>query len=498
VNATEVHAVPESRDAPNPFVERGQNGAIHPRPRSDRDDAAETFPSPLSSILYAQDHGLIHPSELGNELSEIAARYANEAQSAYQAICREETGTVIPPERIKETEKAASELLAQSHAIAAKMVSAGFNCYRDTPFCLFRYNIHSGHVEKLPAFRRICFIPYVAQSVRAQVLAAVESLLERHLFARFWTFTSGRRVPLRNLRPRIQWLHRRISELNAADFMRDAGAEIVFRSTELGTPETDSRGSFRGNNAGTIERNDKGTLFFHVHAHCVVILKKGRISPGNWEHLLRKVHEFMKRQWDDGGSIRDARECCKYVTKPGEMLKLTGSELVELQAQLSRLKLVQPMGLLAEEIKARREKGLRLVKRPTPEGRVFAEVRDWNRHGKQTGTEANFEAAQKLGKVRREEVLRIVARLLPASGPAGVKEPRVVVMATTWDEVAVRNHPLVARMIQDTAEEFQRGLAIRVHTCTPTVGETRSLSFADSLAPPRHVPTGAELAGFSR
>jgi hypothetical protein len=71
-------------------------------------------------------------------------------------------------------------------------------------------------------------------------------------------------------------------------------------------------------------------------------------------------------------------------------------------------------------------------------------------------------------------------------------------MCSRWDEEAVRRDPLVARLIEHTAAKFRKGEAIRVHVCTPVVGETRDLDFVRTLAPPRMLPTGAELAGFAR
>ena len=60
---------------------------------------------------------------------------------------------------------------------------AGFDAFRDTPFRVYIIiSVHSGHVEKLPAFRRCMFIPYVAKQVRGPMLSALEYWLERHPF----------------------------------------------------------------------------------------------------------------------------------------------------------------------------------------------------------------------------------------------------------------------------------------------------------------------------
>jgi hypothetical protein len=317
-----------------------------------------------------------------------------------------------------------------------------------------------------------------------------------------WTMTSGPRVGLLSVRSTLDAMHRKTSELNAQPFMRDAGLEIVLRSSELGTPEYDAKGARSG---GEIERDETGQLLFHVHEHLVVVPTKGFIPPEDWSALLVKVQAFWGAWWKDGGEdgssgrIVQPREVCKYVTKPGEMEKLSGEELVALQDQLSRMKLIHPMGRFADELKEMAAKRERLVREQTPDGPVFQRVENWNAHARRTRAEAAQDAAQKLDKRgSTTELLRVVSRQMPGFGPCGVSEPRVVVMCSRWDEEAVRRDPLVARLIEHTAAKFRKGEAIRVHVCTPTVGETRDLDFVRTLAPPRMLPTGAELAGFAR
>lgn len=459
---------------------------------------------------YDFDQGLVESAEVGLEISAEDRRFAFSAEGEFLAICKERTGESLHDEALEEMRKADAHLLSLSHQIAAKMGAAGFDAYRQTPFGTFRYFVHSRHTVKLPGFRRCTFIPVVAKSLRAPMLSALESFLERHDYCRMWTFTSGRRVPLRNIRARAQWMHGKLSDLNASKFMREAGVEIVFRSTELGTPEFNADGTSK--NGGEVETDENGQMYFHVHAHCVVHLKFGHISKRKWTALLGDVGHFWGRWWKDGGEdkngnatsglIVDPREVCKYVTKPAEMLKLSGEQLVELQKQLCRLKLVQPMGTLAAEMKRRRdpENPLRLVRRRTPEGNVYREAKNWNRHCRRTRLEKTQDQHEKLSREAKVagDTIRVVARNLPAYGPSGVSEPTVVVLATRWDEAAVRKDPRVAALIAATADEFAAGSAIRVHTCTPSVLETSPFPFVATLPPPRIPLTGAEIAGFTR
>ena len=389
------------------------------------------------------------------EITEEDRRFAYSAEGSYLALSKAKTGMSMPPDSLLEKRKESARLLQQSHAIAEKMGGAGFDCYRKTPYGLYRYYVHSRHVEKLPSFRRVIFIPHLAQSVRAPLVTALEAHLESAPYARMWTFTTGQRTPLRRLAPdvlgpeephlrrRCEWLHRKLSDLNAQAFMRRAGLEIIFRSTELGTPEINERGDKLAN-GGEIETDESGRIYFHVHAH-VVVSPSRFLPPKAWDSVLKSVGKFWKFWWKDGsetrsGLIANPRECCKYITKPGEMLKLSGGDLVALQAQLSRLKLAQPMGALATEIKARKLAGNRLVKDSTPDGPVHREVKDWNKHGRQTEQEKNQAAAAKLARAEKAAAQRVVSRLLPGFGPAGVAEPRVVVMALNFDEPGGREH----------------------------------------------------------
>jgi hypothetical protein len=445
-------------------------------------DAYEVAPVSLAHIDEMAEYsaaGLYAKPAAAREISAEDRAFAFSAEGEFAALCKERTGDFIkcPKDETKRSRQAA-QVLAQSKQIADKMISAGFPAYRETGFELVRYYVHSRQVEKLPAFRRTCFLPYVAQSIRAPMVSALEFWLSKNAYPRFWTFSSGPRVLLEEVRGRVRWMHKRLKELNAQPFMQACGARMVFRSTELGTPEMDAAGNER--DGGAIERDEMGRVRFHVHAHVVVEMAKGWQTPETWSALLSKVGKFWGFWWGEGGAIRNARECCKYVTKPGEMLKLSGPELVALHEQLTRLKLVQPMGALAEEIKEREAAGKRLVKRATPEGRVYLAVNNWNRHGRKTKNEAAQDAAGKLTPKTARGAVRVVARGTPRFGESGVAEPvaTVMFMHGSWNEGSVRSHALIAPVIRATVHEYFAGVALRaadrasgisVHTRTPTV-----------------------------
>lgn len=418
----------------------------------------------FSDTQKAQDHDSFLAQE--SQLDPSPAWRIHDTERDYLDYCKTETGLSCTDEKQNEITHRARILEKQSHSLAERLESQSIPAYRQTPFGVYRYAIHSRTLEKIPAFRRICLLPYIANALRGPAVSALEYFLERRPFCRFWTFTTGPRVAVENLRETVKALHRKISRLNAAPFMQEAGLEIVFRSTEFGTPEHEA------GSGGEIERDEKGRLLLHPHAHCVVYPAKGYIPPKKWKTILEKVWEFWGNHWDDGhgkGAICNARECCKYVTKPGEMLRLSSPELADLFHATTRLKLIQPMGRLAQEIVGRKEKGLRLRKAKTPEGYVSSEVKDWNKHPRRSAAEKDMDAIMKLSQKPGQDCLRVLSRSVPSFAGSGLKEPRVFVMATRWNEDAVRKIPIVAELIAETADEYAAGLYIRVHTCTSTV-----------------------------
>jgi hypothetical protein len=474
---------------------------VGPAAADDPDGPEDDAPDGLALSWYDEQGFYAGPEEAA-EISDQDRAFAFSADGEFAAICHQKTGKIIEPEKLKKSRAEDALLLEVSHEICAKLATVGVNGYRADPLPLWLYFIHSGRVEMLPFFRRLMFNPWMAKRVRAAMVTSLTAFLEREPFARMWTFTTGERCKLSELRERIETLHRKISALNGSAFMKDLGVRIVFRSTELGTPEFDSLGNSLGD-AGEIERDEKGEPTFHPHAHVVVILTKGFIPGERWERLLCQVGARWRAWWKDGGTnegkatsglIRNVREVCKYMFKPAELRKLKPPELAALEEQLSGLHIYQPMGALRAEIRSRKERKMRLSKTDTPDGAVYREVKDHNVHARRTRTEKVFDEAGTLKRKPAPHGLKLLARLEPSFGSAGVSEPRVLLMGTTWDEAAVRGLKAVRELTEATAQRYAEGLRavsfISVHTCTATVREFPGFEHVD---PGRNVPRAIDV-----
>lgn len=308
-----------------------------------------------TAFISAPDAG--HGPTLPVHSAVTAERRAlvEQANFDFYADARAETGAGVSPEQYAKMQKRRGELRAMSRKLVSMLQEAGVEAERAEAAKLFVYWIHSKSFEELPAFRRICFIPEVAAAIRAPKLAALEFWLDRHPHARFWTFTTGRRCTLDELEDRLDWLHRRISKLN--HLLKRYGVEIVFRSAEFGTLEKHGQTVAEREEGGGLEFNAEGAPLFHPHAHCVVVAKFG-FNVKKWQAACQVARDFWHRDGvrlhcDFGAIIGNARECVKYVTKPGDLLKLRPLDLARLFEITYRAKLCHPMGSLAREIRER-------------------------------------------------------------------------------------------------------------------------------------------------
>lgn len=343
------------------------------------------------------------------------------AERVFLEICRERTGRELPPESAEEANEARRLLLAQSYRIADALEAEGIRAYGPSKLTLV--GVCSGAVVELPDFRNIVFIPSVAQRKRHRMLQHLEYYLQDYPFSRMWVFTSGDRVRLDGVRDRIERLHRRLSKLNAEPFMKAAGAELVFRSTEL----------------GEVERDESGAPTFHVHAHAIVRLRE-KLSPELWTWLLGAVRGWWKHHFKDSQRIHQAREACKYVVKPGDLDRLTGPELAMLHRQLFRLHLVQCLGLLKERRRKEEEGNRKLVRRGEGDASRWELVENWN---EKRGRRDPEEGAPSVGGELKDWV---VCTLPPSFALSPRAEPLAVVLNFTGTGDCLADHRKLARL----------------------------------------------------
>lgn len=262
----------------------------------------------------------------------------------YLDVCKDRVGDYIEQGAYFEQQQTRKQLREQSVEIADKLESVGIPAYeKDTDISLV--GLASGESIQLDSFRQINFIPSIAKKKRSSRLKVLEYYLDLadetdHLpnshKCRMWVFNMGWRVGLSGIRERTQILQRKISKL-AFEAKSKYGIEFIFRSTEL----------------GSLSQSPEQQSTFHVHSH--VLVKCPKIA--DWSGCLRWVNSRWRemcqmspnQKWkpfNDAGKIRNARELCKYIVKPSDVLQLLPLELKELYDQTFRLHTVQFSGSL--------------------------------------------------------------------------------------------------------------------------------------------------------
>ena len=409
---------------------------------------------------------------------------AEEIQRAAADLFEDRTGEVIAEDLYVTLRDRNAELLRNSHSIAAKLQSVGVDGYTGGEFGMWLFDLvrfahdpnYGRHAIEQAKFRRCNFIPVIAQQKRRFVVKLLEFWLEKHRHARFWTFTSGERCTVADLRERIQYLNRKISRLNAEQFMRDAGVAIVFRATETGSLVDDE---------GKEQKNAEGQWLYHPHSHCLVEMTKGRISRHRWSALMCKVWDFMDNNWDDGGQIDSVRECAKYPMKPTDVARLSPDETKQLFTALQGLHLVQPLGsvkALKVEIK---EAGQTLLLQRSEEGLKLIRTTNPNRHLKRPEKSEEDKQVEKIlswDDSEHEGAPKTIATLAPGPFFDRVMRPAVLVCAKTFNINYMQDickQPYNAALIEKAMPSYLAGLqllkseaaaaAIRVHTYPVTV-----------------------------
>lgn len=356
------------------------------------------------------------PDDAGSRASATGTdgcAYLSQGERVYLEIVAAESGREIPAEAFQKKQAERALLMAQSIHIADMLESVGVKAYGESKLTMV--GLLSGIEEPLVDFRNIVFIPAVAKRKRNRMLGDLEYFIQNHPFSRMWVFTSGDRCPIDAVADRIKEVHRRISKLNAKPFMKAAGVSIVFRATEL----------------GSIQRVG-GKPTFHIHCHAIIHMGR-KLGKDAWSLLLGKVREWWQFHFADARKIEMAREACKYVVKPGDLLELTGPELKALYEQLFKLHLVQALGPLRDQRKDREETDLRFHRVKSPLGSRLETVPNWNNRPA-IQAESNHSPLPDT----------ILATLVPAPYFSRITEPAVIVMNRS------------RKSLQETSERLRR------------------------------------------
>jgi hypothetical protein len=355
------------------------------------------------------------PSDAGTRDSATgadASRGWTAGERAYLKIVAEESGREIPQEVFERKQAERRLLMDQSLHIADMLESVGIRAYGDSKLTMV--GLLSGIEEPLVDFRNIVFIPAVAKRKRNKMLGDLEYFLQTHPYARMWVFTSGSRCRIGDVANRIKEVHRRISKLNSKPFMKASGISIEFRATEL----------------GSLQRVD-GIATFHIHCHAIVDLHE-KLTRDSWSILLGKVREWWQFHFADAKKIQMAREACKYVVKPGDLLGLTGEELKALHEQLFKLHLVQALGSLRNQRKEREDTGLRFHRVKSPIGSKLERVPNWNTRPAMASSAGGSEPKPDT----------VLATLVPAPYFSRITEPAAIVLNRSKESIRERSMKL--------------------------------------------------------
>lgn len=272
---------------------------------------------------------------------------------SYPKIASELSGVACDPDKWERGKAQNKKLLDQSYTIADKMHGTrfdglgwtkSFRAYEESQD-LHLFGLHSKECVKLPNFRNIGIIPYVARKKRSKAQKEVEYFLDKNPNCRTWTMTAGKRCNIEELPSRIQFLHSKFGRVNQQPFMKKFGAKFIFRATEF----------------GEIARTEDG-LSFHPHTHA--LLKMDRmIGKHDWATLLKKIKTYFVYHSQDCGRIQNAREMVKYCVKPCDLEHLTGHELIAIHEITRTKRLYEFLGQLRSQRQMHKSENLRLIRR---------------------------------------------------------------------------------------------------------------------------------------
>ena len=271
----------------------------------------------------------------------------------YPRIAAELSGQIVDVDKWERGQAQNAKLLEQSHTIAKKM--DGFSFYGlgwkkvfkayDHSQDLTLFGLNSEQFSKLPNFRNISIIPYVARKKRQKSMKQLEYFLQNHPNCRMWTMTTGKRCTLQDLPTRIAQLHAKFGRVNQQPFMKKVGAKFVFRATEF----------------GEICKTETG-LSFHPHAHALLHLPK-MIDRDAWSKLLCKIRTYFVYHSQDCGRVRNVNELVKYCVKPCDLEHLDALDLIKVHQVTTQKRLYEFLGDLRVQRSSLNQRNRRIIRR---------------------------------------------------------------------------------------------------------------------------------------
>ena len=256
------------------------------------------------------------------------------------------TGRGMDPEKWRERKHCDARLRAQTEDLAAALERTGVRARNAGD--VVAVGLVTGAVEALNSYRKICFLPTVAQRDRRPMLNELHYFREHHdrhdKFMRYAVVTSGPRVPLGGLPP-----PRLLGEPKAGPYyeLRDRISKLsrsISRFAQWACETHDIDVVFRGIEF-TVEQRE-GDDFLSAHPHANVLYTPGRkLKKAEWTAFLKGAGEQFG-WWRDCGKLRDPNEAIKYPFKPAELdsRRIGDAGVRWLYEQTFGLPMAQPMG----------------------------------------------------------------------------------------------------------------------------------------------------------
>lgn len=231
-----------------------------------------------------------------------------------------ETGTSIPVDRFRESQKRKNALEQQTEDIAKILESGGIECRAGKVTMLGGV---TGETKQVSQWRQLSILPTVARQKKAPLLRDLTYFLERKTsrFARYMVITNGQRIPASELKQAVKDMNRRISKW-AYEVKQLYKMDVVFRGLEF-----------------PIDENG----LIHLHAN-VVYIPKTKLSDFEFKQFLQITHSVMDAHLQDNGRLKNAHEVVKYALKNTELLNAKPELVCELALAVMGASLFAPMG----------------------------------------------------------------------------------------------------------------------------------------------------------